>query len=146
MTAAGPAGRVPPGTRRCAECGAPGRPRSCGDLFGGLLALDHPRQPPWGPLHGVAVACFGVQHPSRSPSAARHLHWAMLHAYLRGGIPAVASMTERARRLNARQRGGRDPVPAGFPGAPPFPAGAPPSGYATTIAGVALDGSFPAAG
>jgi hypothetical protein len=31
------------------------------ELLGRLLALDHSRQPPWGPLHGVVVACHLLQ-------------------------------------------------------------------------------------
>jgi len=132
--------------RRCPECGAPASPRSCDDLFQELLALDHSRQAPWGPLHGIAVACFFLQHSSRLPAAARPLYWALLHAYLRGGLAAAVPMAERARRLNSHRRGGRAPEAGDYPGAPPFPGTGPPSDYATVIADVAVDGSFPAAG
>jgi hypothetical protein len=136
---------------RCPECGGPAAPRSCDELFQELLALDHSRQAPWGPLHAVAAACFLLQHPSRLPATARPLHWAMLHAYLRGGLAAVAPMTERVRRLNSHRGGGRAPRAGDYPGAPPFPAGGPPRRYAVTIADVALegrspDGGFPADG
>jgi hypothetical protein len=94
----------------------------------------------------MAVACFFLQHPSRMPAAARPLYWALLHAYLRGGLKAVAPMTERARQLNSHRRGGRAPQPGDYPGAPPLPDAEPPRNYATTIADVALDGNFPAAG
>ncbi len=110
-----------------------------------LLALDHSRQAPWGPLHGIAVACFFLHTlcPDRgSPPSLR----AMLHAYRRGGLAAAAPMTERVRQLNSHRRGGRAPQPGDYPGAPPFPGTEPPRNYATTIANVALDGSFPAAG
>jgi hypothetical protein len=111
--------------RLCPECGVPVSPRSCDDLFQELLALDHSRQAPWGPLHGIAVACFFLQHSSHRAGAARALYWGMLHAYLRGG---------------------RAPQAGDYPGAPPFPDAEPPRSYATTIADVAVDGSFPAAG
>jgi hypothetical protein len=132
--------------RRCLECGAPVSPRSCDDLFRELLALDHSRQEPWGPLHGIAVACFFLQHSSRLSAAVRALHWALLDAYLRGGLAAAAPMTERVRQLNSHRRGGRAPRAGDYPGAPPFPGGVPPRHYGTTIADVALDGTFPAAG
>ena len=118
--------------RRCRECGAPVSPRSCDDLFQELLALDHSRQAPWGPLHGIALASFFLQHSSRLPRAARPLYWALLHAYLRGGLATAAPMIERTRQLNSHRRGGRTPQASDYPGA--------------TIADVALDGSFPAAG
>jgi hypothetical protein len=132
--------------RRCPECGAPASPRSCDDIFQQLLALDHSRQPPWGPLHGVAVACFFLQHSSRMPRAARPLYWALLHAYLRGGLGVAAAMTERTRQLNSQRGGGHAPQPGDFPGAPPFPETEHPRSYAITIADIALNGSFPADG
>jgi Family of unknown function (DUF5946) len=132
--------------RRCRECGAPVSPRSCDDLFQVLLALDHSRQAPWGPLHGIALASFFLQHSSRLPRAARPLYWALLHAYLRGGLATAAPMIERTRQLNSHRRGGRTPQASDYPGAPPFPDIEPPRDYGTTIADVALDGSFPAAG
>src|ERR1700684_4063686 len=126
--------------RRSRECGAPASSRSCDDIFQQLLALDHSRQAPWGPLHGVAVACFFLQHSSRMPRAARPLYWALLHAYLRGGLAATAPMTERIRQLNSHRCGGRAPQPGDYPGAPPFPDTEPPQNYATTIADIALNG------
>jgi hypothetical protein len=86
------------GMQRCPECGAAVSPRSCDGLFQELLALDHSRQAPWGPLHGIAMACFFLQHSSRLPRAARPLHWALLHAYLRGGLATAAPMIERVRQ------------------------------------------------
>lgn len=134
------------GMARCAECGGPVSPRSCDVLFQELLALDHSREAPWGPLHPVAVACFFLQHSSRMPSAARSVHWALLHAYLRDGLAAVGPMAERVRKLNSHRRGGRAPRAGDYPGAPPFPDAEPPRDFATTIADVAAGGSFPAAG
>ena len=92
------------------------------------------------------MACFFLQHSSRMPAAARPLYWALLHAYLRDGLAAAAPMTERVRKLNSHRRGGRAPQAGDYPGAPPFPDTEPPRNYATTIADVAADGSFPAAG
>ncbi|QGG97166.1 hypothetical protein GH723_16720 [Actinomarinicola tropica] len=43
---------------------------SCAELFDRLLALDHERREPWGPLHGEAVACYFAQHPN-APRAPR---------------------------------------------------------------------------
>jgi Family of unknown function (DUF5946) len=130
----------------CPECGAPLAPRCCDTLFQTLLALDHSRQAPWGPHHGVAVACFLVQHPARVPASARPVYWAMLHRYRRGGLAAVGAVTERIRQLNSHRRGGRAPAANDYPDVPPFPDTDPPVRYLTTIADVAVDGTFPAAG
>lgn len=130
---------------RCPECGAPARPHSCEDLFGTVLALDHSRRAPWGPLHSVTVSCFLLQHPSRLPEAARARPWGVLHTYLDGGLPAVTRLTERARRANShRGRDGRPP--AAVPGFPPPPVTAPPAAFGVTIDDVAHDGTFPADG
>lgn len=134
------------GVPRCPECGGPVSPHSCDDLFQELLALDHSRQAPWGPLHPVAMACFFLQHSSRVPAGNRSLYWALLHAYLREGLAATGPMAERVRKLNSHRRGGRAPRAGDYPGAPPFPQVEPPCDFATTIADVAADGRFPAAG
>ncbi|MFE0021144.1 DUF5946 family protein [Amycolatopsis sp. NPDC059021] len=130
--------------QRCPGCGAPALPIPCDELFERLLALDHSRQAPWGPLHGVAVACFLLQHPSREPVSARPVRWALLHAFLRGGQAEVAALTQRARRLNSHRSGGQSPRVDAFPGAPAFPDSEPPTTFGTTIADVAGDGDFPA--
>ena len=123
----------------CPECGAPALPRSCAELFHDVLALDHSRQPPWGPLHGVTVACYLLQHRSRLPEAHRARPWSVLRAYLDGGLDEVSALTEDLRRAN--RTGALARVPAA-----PGPAGAPPAGFAVTIHDVAGDGTFPAAG
>ncbi|GII96120.1 DUF5946 family protein [Sinosporangium siamense] len=127
---------------RCPECGAPALPYTCEELFHAVLALDHSRLAPWGPLHGVTVACFLLQHPSRLPAGPdRTRTWAILHAYLDEGLPAVARLTARARRANShRNRTGVLPGAAAMPPAPEAPA------YGVTIADVARDGTFPADG
>jgi hypothetical protein len=127
------------GTARCPECGAPGTPRSCTDLFEVLLALDHSRRPPWGPLHAVSVSCYLLQHPGGTSTGVAQRR-AVLRAYLDGGVAAVENLTEGARRRNTHRSGaavrlGGDPDPA------------PPSGpFAVTIVDVAQGGDFPAAG
>lgn len=49
---------------------------TCAELFAELLALDHSRRQPWGALHGEAVACYVLQHPSapRAPRVVEPLH------------------------------------------------------------------------
>ncbi|MFF4284301.1 DUF5946 family protein [Streptomyces sp. NPDC001633] len=131
---------------RCPECGhrASMESRSCDELFHLLLALDHARQAPWGPLHGVSVACFLFQHPSRLPADEGAMAWALLHAYLEGGLQEVNQLVGQARRgnshrgKNARPRVSRD---VALP-----PRDAPPSRFAVTIEEVAVDGTFPAEG
>lgn len=53
-------------TRRfdCADCGARSTDVACNELFNRFLALDHIRAAPWGLLHGQAVSCYFLQHPS----------------------------------------------------------------------------------
>jgi len=93
---------------RCPECGAPWPP-TCEELFHAVLALDHARRPPWGPLHAVTVACFLLQHPSRQPAADRARTWTILQTYLADGLPATTRLTEQARRANSHRR--RKPAP-----------------------------------
>lgn len=121
---------------RCPECGA----LSCEELFHTVLALDHSRRPPWGPLHGVTVACFLLQHPSRQPAADRARTWTILWTYVTEGLAATNRLTEQARRANShRNRGTQPPVADG-------PSGPPPAAFDVTIADVAMDGTFPAGG
>lgn len=119
---------------RCAECGAAGL---CAELFQVVLALDHSRQPPWGPLHGVTVACFLLQHPSRLPAADRARPLALLDTFLDGGLPAVERFTQGLRRAN---HAGALPKPGG----PEL--GVAPTAFDVTIDDVAQDGTFPADG
>jgi hypothetical protein len=129
---------------RCAECGAL---EECDVLFHRLLTLDFSTRAPWAPVHAISVACFYFQHSSRAPESGLGLYWAMLHVYVRDGLAALAPMTQRARRLNSHRFGGRKPGAGDFSGTPPFPdLVVPPVAYDTTIADVALDGSFPAGG
>ncbi|MFI9318639.1 DUF5946 family protein [Kitasatospora aureofaciens] len=132
----------------CAECGA----RGCEELFHGLLALDHSRAEPWGPLHGVSVSCFLLQHPGRLPADGGAAARGLLGAYLDGGQPAVERLVGRARAANShRVKGGAAPGGAAPDGAAQGPAvrpgrEAPQGGFAVTIEQVALGGTFPAAG
>ncbi|MEU3372804.1 DUF5946 family protein [Streptomyces sp. NPDC006660] len=86
----------------CSECGAP-IPHSCDELFHALLALDHSRQAPWGPLHGVSVSCFLLQHPSWLPADDGATAWALLRAYLEGGLDDVDQLVAQARRGNSHR-------------------------------------------
>ncbi|MFI9586846.1 DUF5946 family protein [Streptomyces sp. NPDC052236] len=125
----------------CAECGAPMDPRSCDELFHDLLALDHSRQAPWGPLHGVSVSCFLLQHPSRRPADGGAMALALLRAYLEGGLGEVNQLVGQARRGNShRVKDGPSRVVrnAALPHR-----GAPRSRFSITIEDVAVDGTFP---
>ncbi|MEU3372030.1 DUF5946 family protein [Streptomyces sp. NPDC006660] len=128
----------------CAECGASMDPRSCDDLFHALLALDHARRAPWGPLHGVSVSCFLLQHPSRLPADDGAMAWALLRAYLEGGLDEVDQLVGRARRGNSHRAKGR---PSRVVRDTALPHGdAPRSRFSVTIEDVAIDGTFPSAG
>jgi hypothetical protein len=91
---------------RCAECGAR---EECDVLFHRLLTLDFSTRAPWAPVHAISVVCFYFQHSSRAPESGLGLYWAMLHAYVRGGLAALGPMTQRAQRLNSHRFGGRKP-------------------------------------
>ncbi|WP_157420040.1 DUF5946 family protein [Actinomadura kijaniata] len=128
----------------CPECGAPAEPRSCEELFHVLLALDHSRRPPWGPLHGVSVSCFLLQHPSRIPGTDAAPPWSLLHAYLRDGPDGADRRVRHARRGNSHRAPGRALAAAPEVAAPAVDR--PPVRFAVTIAEVAGDGDFPAEG
>lgn len=122
---------------RCPECGAPGDP-ACEELFHELLALDHSREEPWGPLHGVAVSCYLLQHPASLPGGGYDVPLDVLRAFMTGGLAAASRLTERARRANSHR---------GHPRVQERPAARQaPGGFAVTIADVADGGTFPAAG
>ncbi|MDA3648073.1 DUF5946 family protein [Saccharopolyspora indica] len=105
-----------------------------------MLALDHSRRPPWGPLHGVTVACFLLQHPRRSPASGRGRAWAILNTYVDEGLAATTRLTERVRRANSHRNSGAA-LPDSGPGMSD-----PPAVFGVTIADVARDGTFPADG
>lgn len=140
---ASPAATVP--TTRCPECGAPDQPHSCEELFHTVLALDHARRPPWGPLHGVTVSCFLLQHPSRLPTPRRARPWALLHLYLKEGLTAVTALTEGMRHANSHRNRG-DALPDIATEVPDLPLGPAPTCFSVTINDVAQGGTFPAAG
>ncbi|MFG2395908.1 DUF5946 family protein [Streptomyces lydicus] len=129
----------------CTECGAPMGPRSCDELFDALLALDHARQAPWGPLHGVSVSCFLLQHPSRLPADDGAMAWALLQAYLAGGLDEVNQLVGQARRGNSHRVKDRSSHDVRDAAQPPRDANrnAPRSRFSVTIHDVAVDGSFP---
>ncbi|WP_432535616.1 DUF5946 family protein [Kineococcus arenarius] len=137
----------------CEDCGAHLDTRTCVELFLDLLALDHSRQPPWGPLHGVVTSAFFLQHPSdpRATPAQQAFGLSLIHDYLRGGQAAVTAAAEGARAANnhratdrtrVRRTGGR---PTETTGAQPAAQPSEPV-TTTTIHDVAVDGTFPAAG
>ncbi|GHE90409.1 hypothetical protein GCM10017786_23360 [Amycolatopsis deserti] len=103
-----------------------------------MLALDHSRQEPWGPLHGVTVACFLLQHPSRLPAPDRGRAWAIVRGFVDGGLAAVADLTDAVRRANSHRARGALPILD----VPPSVSGP----FEVTIVDVAQDGTFPAAG
>lgn len=76
----------------CAECGAsyPSPDDGCNARFEQLLALDHSRQLPWGPLHGLAFACFALQHPSQHITSTLERAWLMLYRIVVAGDGPVA--------------------------------------------------------
>ncbi len=114
-----------------------GRFGSCEDLFHVLLALDHQRLAPWGPLHGVNVACYYLQHPSTVPTNTADGQWTMIEAYSTGGLEAVNQIQRR--RVAQNRRGLFKPDDATR-----APARMHPPRF--TIEDLSVDGSFPARG
>lgn len=114
-----------------------GRFGSCEDLFHVLLALDHQRLAPWGPHHGVNVACYYLQHPSAAPHNTADGQWAMIEAYGTGGLEAVNQI--QSRRVAENRHGLFKPHDA-----MPAPARIHPPSF--TIEDLSVDGSFPAEG
>jgi hypothetical protein len=126
------------GMDACAQCGAVSD-TPCEELFQRLLALDHSRREPWGPLHGVAVACYRLQHPASLAEGAHTFPLELLRTHVAGGAEASRKLTERSRRANShRVRRREHTAPASSPDAP--------TRFAFTVAEVAVDGSFPAGG
>ncbi|GAB3723883.1 DUF5946 family protein [Nocardiopsis oceani] len=122
----------------CSECGAHSA-TPCAELFHRLLALDHSRQEPWGPLHGAAVACYLLQHPSLLPQGGHVVPLELLRTHVEDGAAAARRLTERSRRANShRVRGRERSAPDSLPEAP--------AGFTFTIAGASEDGGFPAEG
>jgi Family of unknown function (DUF5946) len=127
--------------RRCASCGAADQD-NCERLFELLLAKEYARDLPFGPLHGVTVACFFAQHPEH-PRAPRELAslLALLKDYMDHGSAALRLEAGRERPFAPWQH-------AVSVGGTMRAAVVPPSGrgpYGFTIADVAVDGTFPAA-
>jgi hypothetical protein len=95
-------------------------PEGCDARFEQLLALDHSRQEPWGPLHGLAFACFALQHPSQHITSTLERAWLMLHRIVvAGDKPSdVARGLRRAHGSDASWQGapfpGREAHPARF--------------------------------
>ena len=123
----------------CGECGATGRYGPCSQLFGVLLALDHERRRPWAAYHSVNVACYLLQHPSRSSGEVLAGQWHIVEAFLDDGLSAVHTLTARAVRRN-RARESDPPDVIGRP----IPTAVRP--VDTTIEDVSVDGTFPASG
>lgn len=121
----------------CSECGTTGE-IPCTTLFDRLLALDHSRAEPWGPLHGVVVACYRLQHPAQLPEGPEVL-LELLRVFVAEGSAGARRFTEHRRRANSHRNRGRTP-------APHEPVAVAPDGFLVTIGDVAVDGTFPAPG
>lgn len=121
---------------QCPGCGAAGGP-SCEELFGRLLALDHSREEPWGPLHGVVVAAYRLQH-ERLAERDRTLLLELLRVFVDDGLEQANRLLESRVRSNSH-RNRRPPPPSAGEGPRP-------GAFGATIAEVAAGGDFPAAG
>ncbi|PSK96987.1 hypothetical protein CLV30_12475 [Haloactinopolyspora alba] len=122
-------------TSACPQCGGPGGTDRCRALFDQLLALEFGRGEPWGPLHGVTVPAFALQHPGRFAATDPNAWLTSLHVYVTHGL-------ESASRMWTGAAGRGLPVVAGLP-----PVARMPHPFTVTIADVAgPDRDFPADG
>ncbi len=128
----------------CPGCGAADGLTACTELFHRLLALDLSRTEPWGPLHGAVVPAYYLQHPQGSPQALDRM-LDILQIYLRDGADGLNDEAQTASRRNSHRSGAAyaHAFQIVEPGATDRPA---PVSFRVTIADVAMDGSFPAAG
>jgi len=112
----------------CPQCGAsyPDSSDSCERRFQALLALDHSRAEPWGPLHGLAFACYTLQHPLATVREALERCWIGLYRVVAAGDDPlrVFAALRRASKLSPAEWQ-VPPLPA-----PPLPGGP----YAVTLA------------
>lgn len=123
-------------TETCAECGGSGRFGGCARLFDTLLALDHQRMQPWATFHGLNVACYLLQHPSRTGHRRHAEHLDLVDSFLEGGVAALGRLERERVLLNRQHRlctSERPVVPR--TDRPGF-----------TIVEVSVDGTFPADG
>ncbi|MGC0144492.1 DUF5946 family protein [Pseudactinotalea sp. Z1732] len=140
----------------CPECGAAAAV-PCAELFDRVLALDHSRAAPWGPLHGVVVCCYRLQHPSTFAVGQEQTMLDLLRTYRDGGPQALDRWTAGARRANSHRRSTTSSGPQ--PSKPAQTAPGPEVAaehrttrerragrFDVTIADVAVDGTFPAHG
>jgi hypothetical protein len=86
----------------CTECGCAG----CSAIFDELLALEFEHPEPYGRLHGLTVAAYGVQHPSRFALGTRRAQWSLLRTYASQGLAAVERVQAARREANSHRRGG----------------------------------------
>ena len=110
----------------CPQCGARHTRAgdSCASRFAELLALDHSRQEPWGPLHGLAFAAYALQHPAEHAASLERC-WLMAYRVTVAG-------DDPSRLANALRRT-KDATLESFD-APPLPHGPAPTRFTTTIA------------
>lgn len=125
---------------RCSDCGASTDRWTCEELFQRLLALDHQRLEPWGPFHGISVACYLLQHPSPHGPQHRGARLELVATFCEEGLDGFRRVTGAARARNSHR--------ASTQGAAPTPDDPGPSvaAFGTTIHDVAVDGTFPADG
>ncbi|MBI3567761.1 MAG: hypothetical protein HY084_06100 [Gemmatimonadetes bacterium] len=110
----------------CPQCGAHHARAgdSCASRFAELLALDHSRQAPWGPLHGLAFAAYALQHPAEHAASLERCWLMAYRVTVAGDDPS---------RLASAMRRTSDVTLATFD-APPLPQGPAPTHFAITIA------------
>jgi Family of unknown function (DUF5946) len=88
---------------QCVECGAIlSQDSSCQSIFESFLVLEF-KDPGYGEVHLLTVACYMIQHSRYSDEA---LAWIeqKLHEYLEGGIPARQIRQEAANEADQVKR------------------------------------------
>jgi len=86
----------------CRQCGGLGGETACRERFDALLALDHSRQDPWGPRHGLAVAVYTLQHPAGVGRERLERSWLIAHRCVVSGDDAWRLARALASRVRVR--------------------------------------------
>ena len=125
----------------CDECGAATAIKPCAEHFSELIALDLSRIQPFAEHHGLNVACYLLQHPSRSPESALPVQWLAVTTFVHEGLDAMRRLQQRAVERNSHRKS-----QAPYADIAPADPDRPTAPFSVGIEDVSVDGTFPADG
>jgi hypothetical protein len=125
----------------CDECGATTAIKPCAEHFSELIALDLSRIQPFAGHHGLNVACYFLQHPSRGPENALPVQWLAVTTFVQDGLDAMRRVQQAAVERNSHRYSS-----APYAGIAPADPDRPTAPFGVGIEDVSVDGSFPAEG